>query len=182
MSLTALLVAVRDTLREKIPLAVEECGIQPDGQPPPSAGRRYVAIHPTLWSPEITQGNSNVLDETFSLACTLTFRIPARPRDQQMEAFFLEALDGMDTLARNIVSLLHASYDILDSANLRLNTQNFIEPLWFAGADASPRGVDATWFWSDNPNPRDQQLCGYALEIRFQGARRVQSRVTATLE
>ncbi|HUT88741.1 MAG TPA: hypothetical protein VMY37_04550 [Thermoguttaceae bacterium] len=173
MSLSALLTAVRNQVRNQLKLEKLECGCQLDGHPPPSFGGRYVAVHPTGWGPGDSQIDHG-LDEVYRVTCTITMRTPVVPKDRMMDELFLKALSGMETLAREIIAHVHQNYTVMNEANsLIAGDDKLIQPLFWDGCDVPPRPETGAWVWSDSAKDIGH-LAALVLPVRFREARRVQ--------
>lgn len=174
MSMESLLIAVRDRLRDQLDLTPEQCEVQPDGQPMPMSGEEFFAVHPGDWRNEDV--NPLSLEEVFDVSVTLTRKAGYLPTDRVGTELVTKFTLGLYARAAAVRRAIHADYNLLDAANLQINedsgaTENgFIEPLSFrSGSTPMAKGPD--WFWSDDEN---DPPAGYAIELRFGGARRKQ--------
>src|SRR5262249_31061148 len=132
MSMVALLVAVRDTLRSKLPLDNQTCRIRVGPKPPPLAGDRFFSVFGTDWS-SLEFDNNQAIDETFGVGVCITYRSPYVPDDDQGEQLYVEAAESIESACRNVIAIVHQNYtDILTLANNRIeqigSTYTFIEP------------------------------------------------------
>jgi hypothetical protein len=78
MSMVALLQAVRHRLRDALTLKDSECDIGTDGQPHARAGERFLMVHPG----PITNGQTECIDEYYSVKVTITRRLTYAPADR----------------------------------------------------------------------------------------------------
>jgi hypothetical protein len=151
-----------------------ECDVQPDGQPPPTFGERYLAVHPTGWGPGDTRIDYG-LDEVYRVTVTITMRAPKAPRDRLAGEVFLKALTGMEKLARDVVKYLHQNHDVVNVANADIaGTDKLMQPLFWDGTDVPPRQEGGEWVWSDSPDPK-RPIAALVLPVHFREARRMQS-------
>jgi len=180
VSLSALLTAVQNHLRTQLSLSPDECGVQPDGQPPPFLGKRYIAIHATGWSPGDIQDYGPVLDEVLSLAVTITVRAPKSPRDRITTNIYLKEATGIEAIARSIMLALHSNVTVLSLANAELEDTEYgyTNTLLWQGTDANPRLVGPDWVWSDNPQA--SPVAALVTTVQFGMARRIQDITIAT--
>lgn len=184
MSLANLQLAVRNELRTELPISDpalfpastinDVIDLQADGQPPPSAGQLYLAIHGTDWSPAGSEKEQGI-EEVFGVAITISRRTPSAPPDRQTEAFYTSATIGLDHIARLITPLVHQSYVILNAANALLGNPDFgfQEPLRWAGSDPEPTLQQPSWWWAE-PTKKTNIPTGWTLQCRFAGAVRIQ--------
>lgn len=187
MSMHALLLAVRNTLRAASPgglaYAAKDCDLTPpDGQPPPSCGVYYIGVHEINVSPG-TQSPYSLFDEIYSVGVTVTIKLRGTPWDRMVQKELYGATTSLDRRCRAIAA--HINKDTIDhriitAANALSELevpltgyakQGFFEPLRFAGYDvAKMRG--GMWFHA-NPDD-DEPGYGWSKTIRFTGARRCQ--------
>ncbi len=174
MSLSALLTAVRNHLRSELDIKSEECDCQPDGQPQPAFGSRYIAVHPTSWTPGDTRIDHGI-DELFGVTCTITIRVSAVPRDRLMGEKFLKSLTGIEALARATAAVVHQNYDVMNAANAMIGGDHkLMQPLFWNGTQMPPRMETGTWVWSTKAAEMDL-VAALVLPVRFGNARRIQS-------
>jgi len=181
MSLSALLTAVRDRLRDNEPTDGRgtlgftrfECDAHNDPQPHPTAGRRFVAVYPGSWSggPHTDQG----IQEYFGVDVGLTERFSGVPQDRVSEELYLKTLTGLEALANRIRRAIHRNYALVAATNLLLpeGAEGFIQPLEFTDVTARPEVKLGDWFWATDPKAMTQQ-CGLFINIRFGRAHRPQ--------
>tara|TARA_B100000949_G_scaffold148547_1_gene130512 strand:+ start:248 stop:790 length:543 start_codon:yes stop_codon:yes gene_type:complete len=175
MSMARLLIATRDQLWSAISVLDEtNCGINPDGQPPPFAGQLYVSVHGTEW----TVGGmvDGGLDEEFGIACTVTMRAGFTPDDRMGDSLYIKLATGLEDLVRKIIVEIRTSrWIILNAANALMpdDLDGFVEPLRWLGVNAEPRIVGPEWFHAapDVNNPTS----GLSMEVRLDKARRIQA-------
>lgn len=173
MSLSSILLAVRNAIRAGVPLPDRECNCEPDGQPHPLfGGLRYVAVHGAGW--ENGDPVDYALSERFSVDCTITYRL-TMPNDLVMENLFIKTLTGMEALARQITALIHKSYPVMNAANTLLGTgvEGFYHPLQWDRTDAQPQVKGGEWLFSDNPTEISRPAA-LVLTVHFTNALRIQ--------
>lgn len=171
MSQAAYALAVRDAIQAVMPSPwgdsnSVEVGL--DGQPKPSCGEWYVAIHPGEWSAD--NGDFD-LNEYVSLNVTITRRLGYSPQDRWGPEVWTKS-GGLDALARSLIPVVHYNYATMAAANTNITTgdDKFCEPLQFQGA-GPPQLKGPEWFSSDS---EDMAATGLILEMRFGKARRMQ--------
>lgn len=179
MSQLALLTAVRNVLRSQPPnglgLTKAQCEVMFDGQPPPSCGELFVAVHPAEWNVEDVEG----LNEVFGVEITVTVRVGKVPRDEMgLNALIGPAGKSLDGYLEEIRALLHldsVADQVLNQANAIIGSaaNGFVEPLRFRGGSRpEPKGPD--WFGAESSGAGMTPPVGLAQTLSFGGARRVQ--------
>jgi hypothetical protein len=93
------------TPEQGLPVAIGSgsCGPQPDGRPPPNAGRWYIAVHPlgaTNADPD-AQGN----DRYYTVGVTITMKLRDLPQDRRGAE--LVKPGGLLELAEQIADAIH---------------------------------------------------------------------------
>jgi hypothetical protein len=185
MSMVALLQAVRHRLRDALTLKDSECDIGTDGQPHARAGERFLMVHPG----PITNGQTECIDEYYSVKVTITRRLTYAPADRAEQP--LVVLTGsLYELAAQARAALHMNYDVLEACGGTFNADEelawtgghpfsladtvngFIEPLVYKSTGV-PMEKGPDWFWADAEDVRAPS--GVALEMTFDGCRRVQT-------
>lgn len=155
-AMDALLDAVRDHLRSVLSLSEHECDVTPDGQPNPSCGERFVAVH----SGDVENTQAHCLDERYSFRVTVTKRLSANPRDRQREG-------GVWKLALAVRAKLHMSYAVTALALAKNAQVSFtVPPVFTRGSYLGVKGAD--WFWAEG-----QDVAGVAVELLFTRAERL---------
>ena len=181
MSLSAVLTAVRNTLRADLTLADNECEIRPGPEPPAVAGSVYYAVYGESWNPGDRDLNRGI-DEYFGIAVTVTQRLGSRfPFDKYGDEAYIKATSGLEARIRAVNSTVHQSIPIHTAANVLISgTDKMVEYFRWSGSDAIPQLRDGDWFISRNENPRSTRGAGdeYAAMVmttRFEDARRIQT-------
>ena len=178
MSISALLKAVRNTLRAEMDLEDATCRIMPGPKPPPSCGQRFFSVYAADWVAGDYDLNLG-LDESYGIAVALTFRAGFAPYDDHGEELYIQNLESMENMIRNMIVLLDKSIDIMTQANNFITgTYKIIEPLRFESVDAYPRYVDESWFLAQTT--QSDPYCGLVQQLNLSGARRKQ--VTGSAE
>lgn len=191
MSIEALLLAVRDVIRDPsspFDYGKQACDVRADGQPPPRCGAWFVAVHQL---PSRNESLNN-LDEYFSYAVTLTGRLVNCPPDRVGDAMLAmtfakktgfnkrlnklkRVLAGYDSLYPNMdwAIIAAANNYIVQFATEEGETfvYGFSEPAHFANAEL-PDLVGGEWFESD---PASENV-GLKATLTFSDARRLQPR------
>lgn len=177
MSQRALLLAVRDYLRNNVPLALAECQVQFSAAPPPNCGERFVAVHQGYWRGiEPLEG----LQEEYGISVTVTMRAAKVPKDE-LGANLLVGPTGksLDELLERIRALLHKDkgpYPVLALANTTIGAgaNGFVEPLVFRdGGQCQEKGP--SWFSASANQATGAAVCGLAQTLTFGGAKRYQT-------
>lgn len=194
MSMLALMTAVRNYIRtgttadDCYVYADKDCDLSPsNGQPPPSMGQFYVAVHEGNIAPEVSY---STFEEVYSVSVTVTIRMSATPWDRSAQMKLYGDDGSLDKRARQIAALIHMDtrdHRVINAANLLdalkppaegYAKQGFVEPLRFAGLDvAVHRGPD--WFHANIETMGNNPPMGWSKTIRFTGARRVQETLFA---
>lgn len=172
MSLAALLRATQDHLATVLTLTVDrDISVQEDDQPPPFVGQLHYVVHATDWRwPGAT--DNDVLDEQYGITVSITQRTPVAPRDRKMSHLYLDRLEGVEKLARQVMLACHLNYTLFGLANKYAEgTLALVEPLRWEATDPKPKNVGPDWFWATDPNATD---CGWVLGVHFGRARRIQ--------
>jgi len=175
VSQRALLLAVRDHLRQELSLATGQCEVQFDGQPPPVCSELFVAVHPGDWANEPVEG----LLEVYGVEVTVTIRVARVPQHALgPNALVGPSGESLDNWLEKIRAVLHLDkgvYPVLTKANALIGSgeNGFIEPLRFqSGGRPQPRGPD--WFSADTDLSSRLPPVGLSQTLIFGGARRVQ--------
>lgn len=171
----ALLLAVRDRVRNVCGLSSEDCEVMPSGKPPAKCGETFVSIHPggiTLDAPEHELWTANV-----SIKATATVKAGKTPEDRA-GLRLIASEDGLTDLAEWIAKAVHGSYTVLASANatltatadkLGIEAQSYNEFLRCVGGIPEPQEKGPAWFGAKTSQDGP---AGWAIEIRWSGGRR----------
>lgn len=175
MSLRALALALRNTLRHRGCLGLTEgqCEVTIDGQPPAGSGELFVAIHEGSW----TNTGENHLDELYGMHITVSVRHPRFPEDR-VHLLLTEDKIGLWYWCERIRACVHLNYDtILNGANAIIGpyANGFCEPPYFENG-GTPRRQGANWFSSKSQMP----TAGVSQTLSFRAARRVQNMENVT--
>ncbi len=167
------------------------CSLCANGKPDARCGKWFVAVHGGKSGSSSTRN----LDERFGFSLTLTARV-TESLDRVGEAMVarnvplapLGQRQGFDAKVEQLRTLLHMNWAMTvltgqtpPSANDNLATwatgtvYAFVEPAAWKGQDSEPGEVGADWFGED---PESESL-GLKLEMRFDGARRMQPQTAA---
>lgn len=171
MSVEALLDAVRDRIRNACRYADDQCDVQPDGSPPPDAGEVYVSVHPQGFRNE--DDYAHALNEVVEIGVTLTMRAAWLPVDRQGNQMVAKASTGLYARAEAIRAAVHMDYVSMNAANTTIGASEngFVEPLKFRSCSA-PQLKGPDWFNAEGQG--GDPAAGWAVELQFGGARRVQ--------
>jgi hypothetical protein len=190
VSKRALCLAAVDLIREALGYRPAECEFMPDGMPPASCGRFFVAVFRGGQS----SADRNSLDRAFELGVTVTVRLGGPPDRSGRVDLLREAQDGLEDRCEELIALLHMSESLRARANEHLLSQpaprvargvgtvyGFSEPPGFQGDSGEPTRQGPEWF-SASPASEGQRGApapsGYSQELRFGGARRLQDIAT----
>lgn len=185
MSQRAILLAVRDRLRQPpadggLGYQPKECAVMFDGQPPPWAGERFVAVWAGPWVGHDLEG----LEEEFGIFVTVSMRAARIPPDRLGESLIAGPPgQSLDEVLRAIVAKLHmdpgpiavgnpGQYPVLALANATIGAgeNGFVEPLRFKDG-GRPEEKGPEWWWAE---PAQGAPAGIVQTLTFGGARRVQ--------
>lgn len=166
--MTALIEGVVEFLKSTAGMGLDakECAEQTDGQPPPSAGQRYIAIHDNGSNNDATE----TLDEQYALSVTITLRTPFAPRDREQTV-----RREIRELAHKVKLALHGQDDPVGKANsyLASTVQQFCEPLRYLNtSEIQTKGPD--WFFAESTGMGDSKS-GVAITVRFGKARLIEA-------
>lgn len=175
---TALLLGVRDRIREACGYSEAQCECEFDEMAPASVGDVYVVVMPGGWQPGPRNNGGGILDELIDVEVEVILRSGQFPKDRS-RGLFMDTLTGLNTRLQQINTLAgHLNYAVLDLAKLHLvdSTQGFVEPLKFGGIERKPREVPPEIFSAT----AGSQPAGLARRLTLVGARRIQNRTTMT--
>jgi len=169
MSVAALLLATRQTLRQALALEDTQCNVQPNGQPDNVAGDLYISIH---------EGDTSVLtDDSYHLTENISLRVTVTLRTGEYtgEGFgdlMIANERGLDAWCRQVVAALHLNWPNINAANDEIgeDANGFALPLAYEGA-GSMQTQSGEWA-GGTPDDSDYFM---TRELRFGGARRVQN-------
>lgn len=173
MSQRAILLAVRDQLRDVLNFTSDYCEVMlsdPPGQPPPWFGEWFVAVHAGNWFGDKEENS----EEVFGVNLTVTLRLPSVPADRWGLEVVTKEFEGLDKLLEMIRAAVHFDpqrYKILEIANRYITTKfnGFKEPLKFTDG-GRPSIKNGSWVWADSKEP----YAAVAQTMTYNGARRVQ--------
>lgn len=189
----ALLYSVRDNIRAAgFGYGQAECDIQDNGEPPPSCGNVYVAVHGGKSRPG--QANDRNLYELFDFSVTLTMRvvIPMDRIGDQLIARNIRLVpegqrQGLNARVEQLRALLHMNWKMTvltgqdpPSANDNIVSwasgvvYGFCEPARYQGPEV-PVLVGPDWMGADP----DSDQFAIKAELRFAGAKRFQPQTSA---
>lgn len=167
MSIGSLLIAVRDKLRDsltQVDSPEQNIRLGMNGQPIPTAGGIYVAVHLRDWAnpePQLT----SLLKEESGVIVTISIRSRRNPEDRDPDSVLVKASRGLTDIAEQVMSAIHGNSALTSSAGR-------IEPLrWIACIGPTEQFKD--WYRSGDPFDGDAQPAGYSLEVVFSGAGKI---------
>lgn len=178
----ALLLTVRDRLKTALHLSDDECEVMPDGQPIPSCGQRFVAVHEGDWNilgPGT--GSDYDLDETMGVSVTVTWRIHQYPFDRLGPELLYRPGEGADNFIRRIIAAVHHNQTgIRIAANTRIANEWGSTPDGFcttltAGSAGRWEWKTDDWFMAETDVDTPWRFAGIARTIAFIGAQRIQT-------
>lgn len=174
MSMNALLVAVRDRLRQHLDVPPEAIEIMADGRPSPAVGDVFVAVTEGEWRLDESIGAGDLmLPETFGVEVVVTRKCGVAPFARIGTAILAEAQRGLTALCRKVVVAVHNSYVVMAAANAEVTTatDGFHHPLVFVNAGRTmPQGPD----WFQAKGQKSSPPCGLSRTLVFGRAQRVQ--------
>jgi len=180
------MLAARDHLRTLLSLGEAGCEAMFDGQPMPSSGEMFVALHPGGWR-GISQDAD--IEEEFSFLVTVTRRLGYVATDRAMREVWAKATEGIEAVCRTIIVGkpakvtsadygLHMNLVIMAAANATITAgfAGFHEPVRFLdGGQPIERGPD--WFSAGSETEGKRMNAGISQTLTFGGAKRVQGLV-----
>lgn len=171
---TALLLAVRDQIREACNYAPKECEVEFDEMAPATVGEVYVAVIPASWQTgDAGRTSGGVRDEVFGVEVVVIARATRLPRDRS-RSLFIDSLIGINSRCSAIIDAIHADNAVMQRANVLLTEggDQFCKPLFFESCDGKPHEANGQLFASN----RNEQAAGMVRAVRFSGARRTRVR------
>ncbi len=143
---TALLMAVRDRVREVLALPESAVEIELDDLVPAIGGDKHVTVVPAGWTAGPTSKNSVAIDNYLAVRVVLFHKITNQPRDR-VRNVFLNQTRGINADLMKLRNGIEFSSEVRIKANTYLEAtigEGFIEPLRFANIDPRPMPIDAT--------------------------------------
>lgn len=168
MSVSALLLAARQTLRRDLLLEDTQCNVQPDGRPDNVAGDLYISVHEG--DTAVGGDDSYHLTEDVSILVTVTMRTGEYTGEGFGDLMIKHGV-GLDAWCRKVVASLHLAFDMMQEANETIGDEanGFQLPLRYTGA-GSALTQSADWAGGT----ADDSDYFMTRELRFGGAHRVQ--------
>lgn len=167
--MSALLLAVRDSLKTSLSYTEAQCEVGWDGRPHPKAGQVFVAVHPGGIREEYVEGRADV----YNLTVTLSMRIGQLPVDRVGKSLVVLATTGLYDRAHAIAACLHRNTTVMSDANTTIggSANGFCEALRFLSMSI-PQQQGPEWWWAeDDANPP----VGLSIAIEFGECRRFQT-------
>lgn len=179
MSMSALLQAVRDTLRTSLVTAMpggvgtyakNYVDIRCNGAPIGIAGEWFVAIDEGA----IRSTERACLKEEYGVIVTITHRQTVYPRDRS-QGVYLDTSHGLDVLERLCITAIHGSHTVRSAANTaggfpdNATGDSFIIPLYYTGRGPT-RPEDGSWAGME-----PEAATFLVRSLNFQGALRTQA-------
>lgn len=169
MSLEAILIGTERHLQTvALGWQSNEVGLMPTGQPPPSAGQRFLAVYPVSWT-NLAVSPIEGFEEVYGIGVCVTYRFGYAPGDRRGRELVV-AKSGLLRVGRLVMYAVHGNYVLMNLANAEIPaTENNIgEPLAFKGGTFSEKGPD--WFEAS----AGKEQAGYVMDLRFEGGKRLQ--------
>jgi hypothetical protein len=169
MSQAAYLEAVKRKLQTILNLSAESCDIMLTGEPKPTAGEWFVAIHPGSWDGVSMDAD---FSETVGFQVTVSLKLGFSPQTK----FGVEAWKNLfEPLVRKIATGLHQNNVLMQVANNLITTgdDKFHQPVSFQGA-SPPEMKNQEWWQSYSQTQTHVAYAGMAQTLNFGGANRVQ--------
>lgn len=180
---SALMLAVRDQLREKVPLDHDECEIEFADMAPASAGQLYVAVKCVSHTPgdsyEGTHGDTD--DEIIDIDTVIALRVSHVGRDRLREKYMCTSnlfatRATINALAERIRKVLvpprSRYWELMERADLLLHEvstgQKWEQRLRWKGHAPNVRVTDPG-FWGETPG---KSPVGLLRAVHFGGAQR----------
>lgn len=180
----ALAHAVRDVLRQHVPLRNEQCDNQPDGRPPPNSGQYYVSVFPTGFGHGGSPDQHLGTDRSLAISIGVTQRTGFVPDDRMFRSALFETKGAMTLIQMCDRVIRQNRYTIQKEATRLLGPPyqdgKFVEPLRLVTNVATVRRVNEPHFRA-KPMARNQftqAQCkdyGVYVEFKYSGARYLES-------
>lgn len=113
MSLTRLMIAVRDILRTELAspnspaFLSHDIQIRPDGQPPATCGNWFISIYGSGLNQQAPNDDMNMgVGEEYEITCAITRRASPIPFDRLGEEAYIKTLTGMEDLCHKIIGIV----------------------------------------------------------------------------
>lgn len=178
MSMRALLLAVRDQLRDTKQLGLDNtnCEVTADEQPFPVAGEIFVAVWYGYWRNKDPNGMS--LDEDYGVNVTVSVRATRVATDRIGPSLLAKANDGLLALCEQIRAAIHMDPEdsntqaVVWRANkiIGATVNGFIAPLQFRDG-GRPTKRSGSWFGARG----GKGVAGLSQTLTFTDANRVQT-------
>lgn len=171
---SALLIAVRDQIRELLDYLEDECEVEYTELTPAAVGQVYVAITGGGLVPGPAHAPSEgTVDQIFSINVTVIVRAENTPRDRQRK-LYLGTAKALNLRLELIRAIIDQQWSVVDRANTLLTeagdtAQGFLHWLVWEGGDPKPRAVGNEVFGS-----AVETTVGLARTFRFGKAQRMQ--------
>lgn len=139
MSIEALMQAAVARLIDQVEeFTADNCGIQPQGHPPPRAGDFYVSVDEGTIVVKDPQ-NRSFLAEYYNIAVWVSLRAGLYPMDST-SAMYLASLNRLTDLERKVITNLHGKEEVRRAANVLLGISEAAQD-----GDASAPGGDGSF-------------------------------------
>jgi len=177
MSEEALLMSVRDHIRELAGYGPDECDVQMDEFVPNGIGDSYVAVLPgDLNAGPRHDSSGGVIDEIYSVRVLVIQRAAAIPADR-LGNHWLTNVGGIAERCRRIRQVIDFNYSVTTMAKTFItgSTEGFNHPLvWRSTGRTEP--ADSEIFNTAKYNVKTHQAGGVKRMIEFGGCRRTTTR------
>lgn len=175
MSMSAILTATELWLRQENDWEINQCGIQPNSEPPPSAGQWYVSIDDGGID-QTARPEDHYLRELFRVEVGVWRRPDQLPKDRKRDllkttSIYAAEAQTLESLERAVIRKLHKSQGWRQLCNTNAgfpsaaNGDQVIMPLVYLGRSK----CETISFGSQNEH------VFFGRRLRFRGADRTQS-------
>jgi hypothetical protein len=139
MSMPALAIAVRDTIRADPNYGDKHCNVEFDERAPATAPQLYIIV--TFGSHIAGENNEagQLIHGEYGIDVAVALRSPVKPRDRKRD-LWIESANSFRFHEITIVGLIHFRYDVITAANVLITSQEggtpcgFYKPLSYNGA------------------------------------------------
>ncbi|TWU22455.1 hypothetical protein Pla52o_35110 [Novipirellula galeiformis] len=178
---TALLEAVRDTLRTKLKLNESQCDVELDDETVPaiSSAKHFSVSSAGLVAGKHHARSGGAIDLLLSVRVVVYHRMGDVPRDRR-RSVLLERTRGLNADLTAVMDAIDFRYEPMNLATSNISTlgsrEGFLEPLKFDSADTKPQPVFKDPYDAASSTAKGDPTLAIRRGVKFSGARFVMTR------